>query len=87
MTAEERQERYFTFSYSPIVASAGDVSGVFCAVTETTQRVLGERRLRILNAAAAALMETRTVDEAVRATIQACSGGHPDLPFVCRLCR
>ena len=82
VTAGELEERYFTFSYSPIVASAGDVSGVFCAVTETTQRVLGERRLQLLNTAAAALMETRTVDEAVQATIQTCGGGHPDLPFV-----
>jgi len=81
-TAGQRQERYFTFSYGPILASAGDVSGVFCAVTETTERVLGERRLQILNTAAAALMDTRTVDDAVEATIQACGGHHPDLPFV-----
>ena len=80
--AGQRQERYFTFSYGPIVAAAGEVTGVFCAVTETTERVLGERRLQILNTAAAALMETRSVEDAVAATIQACSGGHPDLPFV-----
>ena len=55
---------------------------MFCAVTETTDRVLGERRLQILNTAAAALMETRAVEDAVGATVQACSGGHPDLPFV-----
>jgi len=80
--AGQRQERYFTFSYSPILAPAGEVSGVFCAVTETTERVLGERRLQILNTAATALMETRTVEDAVAATIQTCGAGHPDLPFV-----
>ena len=36
------QERYFTFSYSPIRTKAG-IGGVFCAVTETTQRILRER--------------------------------------------
>ena len=82
LAAGQRQERYFTFSYGPIFTGAGDVSGVFCAVTETTERVLGERRLQILNTTAAALMDTRTVDDAVRSTIQACGGGHPDLPFV-----
>ena len=76
------KERYFTFSYGPIISSSGQVGGVFCAVTETTERVLGGRRLRVLNTAAAALMETRTVDDAVRATVQACGDGHPDLPFV-----
>jgi signal transduction histidine kinase/CheY-like chemotaxis protein len=82
VTEGERNERYFTFSYGPIVTGAGDVSGVFCAVNETTERVLGERRLKILNTAAAASMETRTVGDAVRATILACDGDHPDLPFV-----
>jgi signal transduction histidine kinase/CheY-like chemotaxis protein len=41
-TAGVRRERYFTFSYSPI--RDGDaVAGVFCAVTETTERILRER--------------------------------------------
>ena len=35
-------ERYFTFSYSPIREGKG-VTGVFCAVTETTAKVLGAR--------------------------------------------
>ncbi len=82
VTEGERNERYFTFSYGPIVTGSGDVSGVFCAVNETTERVLGERRLQILNSAAAALMETRTVDDAVHATVLACDGDRPDLPFV-----
>ena len=46
------EECYFTYSYSPIVDPGGDVAGVFCAVTETTDRVLGERRLRTLAAMA-----------------------------------
>jgi PAS domain S-box-containing protein len=42
------EETYFTFSYSPITDDTGGVGGVFCAVTEDTTRVLGERRLRTL---------------------------------------
>ena len=42
------EECYFTFSYSPITDESGGVGGVFCAVTETTERVLGERRLAAL---------------------------------------
>ena len=76
------QERYFTFSYSPIILASGQVYGVFCAVTETTERVLGERRLHVLNAVAGAVMETRTVGEAVDAMIGACGSDHPDLPFI-----
>jgi signal transduction histidine kinase/DNA-binding response OmpR family regulator len=82
VTAGRPQERYFTFSYGPILSGSGRVGGVFCAVTETTERVLSERRLHVLNAAAAVLMETRTVADAVRATVRACGDGHPDLPFV-----
>ena len=82
VTAGRPQERYFTFSYGPIMSGDGRVGGVFCAVNETTERVLGERRLQVLTAAGNALMETRTVDEAVQATVQACGDGHPDLPFL-----
>ncbi|MGH7736457.1 MAG: SpoIIE family protein phosphatase, partial [Candidatus Tyrphobacter sp.] len=36
------EERYFTFSYSPIRTETG-IGGVFCAVTETTAIILRER--------------------------------------------
>ncbi len=42
------EECFFTFSYSPVTDESGGVGGVFCAVTETTERVLGERRLTTL---------------------------------------
>ena len=40
------EETYFTFSYSPAINDDGSVGGVFCACTEDTKRILGERRLR-----------------------------------------
>src|SRR4051794_8829406 len=43
------EECYFTYSYSPIRGADG-VAGVFTAVSETTERVVGERRLRLVQA-------------------------------------
>jgi PAS domain S-box-containing protein len=43
------EQTWFTFSYSPVRDESGMVAGMFCAVSETTQRVLVERALRDLN--------------------------------------
>ena len=40
------EETYFTFSYSPVHDESGQVAGMFCACTETTQQILSERRQR-----------------------------------------
>ncbi|MBS2965350.1 SpoIIE family protein phosphatase [Actinocrinis puniceicyclus] len=82
VTGGSPRERYFTFTYSPIIAADGSTTGIFCAVTETTQRVLSERRLQLLTETAAQLFHTRTVSDAVHAVVQVCDGRHPDLPFL-----
>src|ERR1700761_4653272 len=76
------EERYFTFSYSPLIASSGETYGVFCAVTETTERVLSERRLHLLNAVGSAVIDTRTVDDAVHNAVAACAVQPMDVPFI-----
>jgi PAS domain S-box-containing protein len=43
------ERTWFTFSYSPLRDEHGTISGMFCAVSETTRRVLAERDLRELN--------------------------------------
>ena len=43
------EQTWFTFSYSPVRDEAGQIAGMFCAVSETTRRVLAERALRELN--------------------------------------
>src|ERR1700750_1523184 len=40
------EQTWFTFSYSPIRGESGAVAGMFCAVSETTTRVVAERALR-----------------------------------------
>ena len=42
------EECYFTFCYAPVHDEAGKVGGIFGTVSETTSRVVGERRLQIL---------------------------------------
>jgi PAS domain S-box-containing protein len=39
------EQTWFTFSYSPVRDESGAVAGVYCACTETTGKVLAERRL------------------------------------------
>ncbi len=82
VTGGRPEERYFTFSYSPLIADGGEVYGAFCAVTETTERVLSERRLQLLNTVASAVMDTHDVDDAVRSAVSACAAQPLDLPFV-----
>ena len=75
------EETYFTFSYSPIRDDRGSVGGIFCAVTDTTLSIIGERRLKLLRDVAARAPEAHTPEE-VCAAASACIGGNArDLPF------
>lgn len=75
------EECYFTYSYSPIADESGGVGGVFCAVTETTERVLGERRLATL-AEMAALTGARDRAQVVATTAGILRVNAADHPFV-----
>ena len=75
------EECYFTFSYSPIREEDGSVSGVFCAVHETTERVVGERRMRMLGELAERTSEARSAREAADAVIAALQSNPADVPF------
>ncbi len=75
------EECYFTYSYSPITDESGGVGGVFCAVTETTERVLGERRLATL-AEMAALSGARDREQVVATTAGILAVNAADHPFV-----
>ncbi len=48
-----QEETYFDVSYDPVRVESGEVGGVYCIVTETTERVVGERRLALLKDLAA----------------------------------
>ncbi|HLL52930.1 MAG TPA: ATP-binding protein [Myxococcaceae bacterium] len=74
------EETYWTFSYSPIRGDLGSVDGVFTAVTETTTRVLGERRLRTLRELGSEVLRARDVPDTVRMTAEVLSKNPRDLP-------
>ena len=38
------EETHFSFSYTPMPNESGDIVGLFCVCTETTDRVIGERQ-------------------------------------------
>ncbi len=75
------EETYWTFSYSPIRGEGGGVDGVFTAVSETTTRVLGERRLRTLRELGSEVSQARDVRDIARVTADVLSGNPRDLPF------
>jgi anti-anti-sigma factor len=93
------EESYWTFAHSPIRDEAGSVLGVFTSVTETTERVIGERRRETLSALAdisAVRMDTadfpedqaveRMVDRVATAALDALARNPRDVPFAA-LCR
>lgn len=75
------EECYFIFSYSPIRQEDGTVGGVLVTVTETTQRVLGERRLKTSQALAARTREATNVREACGIAAEVLRKNSADLPF------
>src|SRR5947209_15986261 len=58
------EETFFTFSFSPVRDETGGVGGLFHPVTETTGRMLSERRTRALRDLAARAGKAQTVEEA-----------------------
>jgi signal transduction histidine kinase len=75
------EECYFSFSYSPIYDENGGVGGVFCPVIETTDRVIGERRLRTLRDLGSACQGAATEESACRSAAEALAGNRHDVPF------
>ncbi len=75
------EERYFTFSYSPIRDESGGVGGILVTVTETTGRVLGERRLRTLRDLAASAGQIQREEDAWRGAAAALEAAALDVPF------
>ncbi len=76
------EDTYWTYSYSPILDEAGAVAGVFTATSETTERVLRERRLGILQEQARATEGARSTEQACQATVRSLEQHQTDLPFV-----
>lgn len=75
------EEAYFTYSYSPIFLETGEVGGAFTAVTETTRRVIGERRLSTLRELASSTINAKSVEAACQIATTTLAHNPFDVPF------
>lgn len=83
------EESYYTYSYSPLLDEAGEVSGVFTVINETTNQVLSERRLSTSTQlaeqagalAASVVDESQTTEEMYEGIIKTLSENPADIPF------
>ncbi|WP_051683788.1 SpoIIE family protein phosphatase [Blastococcus sp. URHD0036] len=75
------EETYHTFSYSPLGGDDGRTEGLLCVVTETTDQVIGERRMATLRDLSAALAPARTREQVLAAAGAQLLGNLADLPF------
>lgn len=77
------EESYHTFSYSPIADDQGKIAGMLCVVSEDTERVIGERRLRTLREVAASVAdEVDSIRDVCVAATSVLQRNPQDLPFL-----
>ena len=75
------EECYFTFSYSPIRDESGGIGGVFTPVSETTEHVIGGRRMRTLRDLASRASGARDVKAACKACAETLAENPWSIPF------
>jgi signal transduction histidine kinase len=76
------EETFFDISYDPVRDESGKVAGLFCIVSETTARVISERRLSTLrDLSLFATVEAKSVDDACRTVAEILSHNRYDIPF------
>jgi len=75
------EECYFTFSYSPIRDESGGVGGVFTPVAETTEHVIGARRMRTMRDLASRASGARDVNTACQACAETLAENPQSIPF------
>jgi signal transduction histidine kinase/DNA-binding NarL/FixJ family response regulator len=75
------EECYFIFSYSPIKQEDGTTGGVLVTVTETSERVLGERRLNTLRQLGDRSFHCENIGDTITTVLEVLSGNKHDIPF------
>jgi len=75
------EETYFDVSYDPVRDETGRVGGVFCIVSETTGRVVGERRLAALRDLGRVGNGAASTAEVLRNTASVLDSYGKDVPF------
>ncbi|WP_045741550.1 SpoIIE family protein phosphatase [Actinoplanes rectilineatus] len=75
------EETWFDISYDPIRDDEGRPGGVMCIVTETTGRVLSERRVRTLSALGRRLADSPDQDALVAEVLAVLGENTADIPY------
>ncbi len=75
------EEAYFTYAYSPIQDESGGTGGVFVACTESTERILSERRLQTLRELSAATSGLKSEEEVGHEAAGVLALNPHDVPF------
>ena len=75
------EETHWNYSYSPLQDDDGTVRGVFTAVSDTTEQVVGRRRLAALQDLGAQAGQARTVSEACDLVVRSLERASHDVPF------
>src|SRR5581483_1864540 len=75
------EECYFSFSFSPVQVESGGVGGIFTAVIETTEKVIGERRLRTLRDLAARAVAVNSEQASWHIAASTLAENDRDVPF------
>ena len=77
------EETYFDVSYDPVRDETGHVGGIFCIVSETTGRIIGERRLGVLRDLGRIAHGAATAGDVFRNAVAVLEQDRKDLPFLC----
>ena len=75
------EETYFDVSYDPVRVESGAVGGVYCIVTETTERVVGQRRMALLRDLAERNARARTTRQACVLAVDTLAARPDDITF------
>ena len=78
------EETHFTIAYSPVPDPTADrgIGGVMATVTETTEQVIGERRvLALRDLGTRSVVEAKTAEQACAAAADVLSQHSRDIPF------
>ena len=76
-----QEEVYLSFSFSPVFGEDRRVEGLYCICTETTEKIVGNRRLETLRRLGVDTNPMRDVAEACRVVGEALSQNPHDIPF------
>ncbi|SDP58059.1 Signal transduction histidine kinase [Streptomyces sp. cf386] len=76
------EQCYFDSSFQPVLLDDGTAGGVLQIITETTGRVLGERRLRLLSETGALTAGLPTPGEVARVVAEVLGSYPEEIPFL-----